>query len=58
MCLDKTVVGINPGDAARVPWQTWRYYRADVDRNGYLEAYDAALILQYYLEIINSFPSQ
>lgn len=54
--VQRYVVEMDPGNAAPIPWQEWRYLSADVDGNLLIEAYDASLILQYFLEIIESFP--
>jgi hypothetical protein len=40
---------------APLPW-TWELMAGDVDGNGTPEAYDAALILQYAVGMINQFP--
>ena len=51
-------VDMNPGTAAPLPWQNWRYLSADVDENGMIQAYDASLILQLFLGIIEQFPEE
>lgn len=48
-------VGLDPGNAAPLPWGAARKVLADVNGDGNIEAYDAALILQYHVGLINSF---
>jgi hypothetical protein len=39
-----------------IPWEPMRILAADVDGNGAVESYDASLILQYFVGIIDIFP--
>jgi minor extracellular serine protease Vpr len=38
------------------PWEDWRMNLADTDSNGVIDAYDASLILQFVVELIDQFP--
>jgi hypothetical protein len=48
-------VGIDPASVP-LPWSPSLLYFGDTDGNGNIEAYDAALILQYFVGLITSFP--
>jgi hypothetical protein len=48
-------VGFNP-PGAPLPWTGWQLICADVDGNGAVEAFDASLIQQYSVGLINAFP--
>jgi hypothetical protein len=47
---------IIPPEGIELPWSEWRQQIADVDGNGNIEAYDAALILRFNLGMITEFP--
>ncbi|MDP8322060.1 MAG: S8 family serine peptidase [Candidatus Stygibacter australis] len=53
------VAGINYfAEEDPLPWEEWRFNWADVDGNGVIESYDASLILQFVVELIDEFPNQ
>jgi len=43
-------------EGTTLPWEDWRIEVSDVDGNGVVEAFDAALILRFSVGFIDEFP--
>jgi hypothetical protein len=50
------IVDLDPLPEDPVPWEVWRFLRADVDLDGELYAIDGAYILQYVVGVRESLP--